>query len=105
VASLGIDNTPRPTVIELLDALGETHSGARGRLFHPDDHATLEAYRAAQAKRGAVDTAEHGERKLSEDVGKSITLDDLDANQLLASAYEDQPRMTGKIGNVNLAHF
>jgi hypothetical protein len=37
-----------------------------------------------------------------EQAGETITLDDLNALQPPASAYEDRPRFTGMIGNINL---
>jgi hypothetical protein len=37
-----------------------------------------------------------------EQAGSTITLDDLDALQPPASAYEDRPRFTGMVGNINL---
>jgi hypothetical protein len=96
------DHVERPTVAEFLDALRETHRGGPGRVFHPDDFATLDAYRAAQAQRGRVETAAQEGSPLTENVGQRIGLDDLDANQPPVTAYEDLPSVGGRAGNIRL---
>ncbi|MGE0775660.1 MAG: hypothetical protein AB7L36_11560, partial [Sphingomonadaceae bacterium] len=96
------DMSERPTVAEFLDAVRETHKGGSGRVFHPDDFEAIDAYRAAQAQRGRVETAAQEGAPLVEDVGHPVSLDDLDANQPPATAYEDLPRVGGKAGNIVL---
>jgi len=96
------DHAERPTVAEFLDALGETHRGGPGRVFHPDDYATLDAFHAARAQRGAVETAAQEGSPLAQDVGRPIGLEDLDANQPPVTAYEDLPSVGGKAGNIRL---
>jgi hypothetical protein len=96
------DHVERPTVAEFLDALRETHRGGPGRIFHPDDFATLDAYRTAQAQRGRVETAAQEGSPLTENVGQRIGLDDLDANQPPVTAYEDLPAVGGRAGNIRL---
>jgi len=96
------DHAERPTIAEFLDALRETHSGGPSRVFHPDDFEAIDAYRAAQAQRGRIETADLEGSPLAERIGQPATLDDLDANQPPATAYEDLPHVGGKAGNVVL---
>jgi endonuclease YncB( thermonuclease family) len=96
------DHVERPTVAEFLDALRETHRGGPGRVFHPDDFTTLDAYRTAQAQRGRVEKAVQEGSPLTENVGQRIGLDDLDANQPPVTAYEDLPAVGGRAGNIRL---
>jgi endonuclease YncB( thermonuclease family) len=96
------DHAERPTVAEFLDAVGGTYRGGAGRVFHPDDFNSIDAYRGAQAQRLAVEKAEAEGSPLAERVGQPATLDDLDANQPPATAYEDLPRVGGKAGNIVL---
>jgi endonuclease YncB( thermonuclease family) len=96
------DHAERPTTTEFLDALGNTYRGGSGRVFHPDDYAAIDAYRGAQAQRHAVEKAEAEGTPLAERIGQPATLDDLDANQPPATAYEDLPRTGGKAGNIVL---
>jgi len=92
----------RPTVAEFLDAIRATHRGETGRVFHPEDYPHLEAYDQALAQRGRVETAQQEGSPLAEDVGQPVTLDDLDANQPPATAYEDLTRVGGKAGNIRI---
>ena len=96
------DHVERPTVSEFLDALGETHRGGPGRVFHPDDFATIDDYHAALAQRGRVETAAQEGAPLAEDIGQPIGPDDLHANQPPATAYEDLPSAGGYAGNIRL---
>ncbi|MGE0774268.1 MAG: hypothetical protein AB7L36_04400, partial [Sphingomonadaceae bacterium] len=96
------DMPERPTVAEFLDALGGTYRGGAGRVFHPDDFEAIDAYRGAQSQRLAVEKAEADGSPLAERIGQPATLDDLDANQPPATAYEDLPRTGGKAGNIVL---
>jgi hypothetical protein len=92
----------RPTPAEFLDALRATYNGGSGRVFRPDDFEAIDTYRAAQAKRGAVEGAEQAGRPLVEEVGKPASMADLDANQPPATAYEDLPSLGGKVGNIRV---
>jgi hypothetical protein len=91
----------RPTVNELLERLGDEHTGAR-RYFHPDDGEEVARFEAAQAGRYRIEEAANTGVPLAEQRGHEITLDDLVANEPPAGAYEDMPRLTGKVGNINL---
>jgi hypothetical protein len=90
---------PQPR--DLIDRLRAENSGTE-RYFHPDDWATVEEFNAARAERNRIEQAQTEGSPLVEDVGHTITLDDLDANQPPVEAYGDAPRLTGKIGNINL---
>jgi len=91
----------RPTTNDLLDRLHQESSGAH-RYFHPDDMNEVAAFHDAQAQRHAVEQARQEGSPLAEDIGQHITLDDLEANRPPISAYEDTPRLVGKLGNINL---
>lgn len=91
-----------PSSAEFLDALDATHKGGSGRVFHPEDYETLDAYNAAQTQRNAVERADQEGRPLVEPVGKPVSMADLDANQPPATAYEDLPRIGGKVGNIRV---
>ena len=91
----------RPTPADLLDKLHQENTGAN-RFFHPDDLEEVSRFDAAQAQRGAVERAQSEGSPLVEDRGSLITLDDLEANRAPVSAYEDTPRIGGKLGNINL---
>jgi hypothetical protein len=92
--------TERPTPNDLVDRLHAESTGAQ-RYFHPDDLAYVEDFHAAQAERGRIEQAADKGAPFVEERGSSINLDDLAENPP-ASAYEDTPRLTGKIGNINL---
>jgi hypothetical protein len=51
------NRSDRPTVAEFLDALGETHRGGPGRVFHPEDHKTVDAYNRALDELDAIAAA------------------------------------------------
>lgn len=89
----------RPGVNELLDAIGETHSGAR-RSFLPDDLGEIDAFNAARDQRNTIESAAQDGRILSERVGSPVGFDDLP--DIPTIAYEDLPAVTGKVGNINL---
>lgn len=80
----------RPMPDDLVSALKLEAMGQRR--FHPDDMAEVAGFYDAQANRFMADAAREG--------GHSITLDDL-----AADTYEDMPRLTGKIGNLNLDYI
>ena len=96
------DHAERPDVSDFMDALQATHSGGSGRVFHPDDYGTLDTFYAARRQRGAVEKAEQEGSPLVRDIGKPITIDDLDANTPPATAYEDLPSLGGRAGNIAL---
>jgi hypothetical protein len=91
----------RPTVDDLLDKLHSESTGAQ-RHFHPDDLASVEDFHNAQADASRIEHAADEGRPLVDERGSTINLDDLVAQTPPASAYEDTPRFTGKIGNINL---
>ncbi len=95
-------SSERPTISEFLDALDATHRGGPGRVFHPDDYATVDNYHATIAQRNAIEQAEASGNPVHHDLGRPIVMDDLDANQPPATAYEDLPRVGGKAGNIAL---
>ncbi len=95
------DSLERPTIDEFLDALRSTHTGGN-RVFRPDDFDEVDRFYSAQAERGKIETAAQEGSPIYEDIGQEITFDDLDARSPPASAYEDAPRLTGKLGNINL---
>jgi len=99
------NHTSRPTISEFLEALGETHRGGPGRSFLPDDLAEVAAFEQARAQRFRVEAAAQEGTPLADDVGRPISMDDLDANRPPVTAYEDLPKLGGKIGNINLAHI
>ena len=90
----------RPTVAEVIDALHDEHLGQSRYL--PEDQAQVADFHAAKAERYRVESAEADGSPLVEDRGHEITLDDLEANKPPLSAYEDRPRLNGRIGNINL---
>lgn len=90
----------RPTPAELIDRLKLEQMGERR--FHPDQWEEVAAFEAAQADRFRIEQARDEGSPLIEDRGQLISLDDLEANTPPASVYEDAPRLTGKIGNINL---
>lgn len=89
-----------PSRDDLLDALRAEAGG--GRNFARDDLNELANFEAAREQRLALQKAADEGTPIYEDVGQSITLDDLDAKNPPAAAYEERPRLTGKIGNINL---
>ena len=95
------DSLERPTIDEFLDALRSTHTGG-SRVFRPDDFDEVDRFYSAQSERGKIETAAQEGSPIYEDIGQEITLDDLDARSPPASAYEDAPRLTGNLGNINL---
>jgi hypothetical protein len=91
----------RPTPDDLLEVLHDESTGAK-RYFHPSEQGEIADFERAQAQRGAVETAASSGSPLVEERGHSINLDDLVANTPPAETYADAPRLTGKIGNINL---
>ena len=91
----------RPTIDDLIERLHAENIGAQ-RYFHPDDLEEVANFHSAQASRYQIEEAASEGRPFVDDVGETISLDDLLANTPPASAYEDAPRLTGKVGNINL---
>ncbi|AHE52823.1 hypothetical protein NX02_05420 [Sphingomonas sanxanigenens DSM 19645 = NX02] len=98
------NHTSRPTIDEFLEALGNTHAG-NARSFHPDDLAEVAAFENAQAQRYAVEAARQDGVPLADDLGRPIGMEDLDANAPPVTAYEDLPKLGGKVGNINLENI
>jgi len=98
------DYPERPTPEVLKDALRLEHIAGE-RVFHPNDQPEVDAFHAALAERGRIETAAQEGAPLVEDRGEVISLDDLVDNAPPTNAYEDRPRLVGKIGNINLAHI
>lgn len=94
----------RPSINEFVDALADTHSGAN-RLFHPDDLEAVAAHDAAREQRYALEAAKQEGAPLHMDRGRPITADDLDALEPPATAYEDLPRVGGRVANIDLGHI
>lgn len=94
----------RITIREFLDALEGTHTGL-WRVWRPEDVDELARFDAAQRARGAIETAEQEGAPIYEDIGETISFDDLEELSPPATAYEDFPRVTGRIGNINLARI
>jgi hypothetical protein len=93
----------RPTPADLIDRLRAESTGAQ-RYFHPDDLEEVANFHSAQAQRGAVEEAIASGSPLAEERGRPITLEDLDANQPPATAYEDLPTLGGRAGNIDLSN-
>ncbi len=93
----------RPTVAEVVDILHREHLGES--LYHADDLNEVARFRDASAEADRIAKAADEGSPLAEEVGETITLDDLVENTPPAEAYEEMPRLTGKIGNINLAHL
>lgn len=91
----------RPTIADLLDRLHAESTGAQ-RYFHPDDLNELADFEAASAERGRFEQAANEGAPLADERGTTINLDDLVRNTPPTSAYEDTPRLTGTVGNINL---
>lgn len=95
------EHSTRPTIDDLLGALHAENTGAQ-RYFRPDDLEEVERFGSAQADRYRIEDAAASGRPLVEDRGHEINLDDLVANTPPVGAYEDMPRLTGRVGNINL---
>lgn len=91
----------RPTPNDLLDRLRDESLGTK-RYFASEDLNEVDEFHAAQSDVARIEAARSDGSPLVEERGHSINLDDLDANRPPALAYEDTPRLTGKIGNINL---
>lgn len=90
----------RPTPDDLLSKLKLEAMGQRS--FHPDDLGEVASFDAARAERLRIEQAADEGSPLVEQRGHEITLDDLVTNDDSVGAYEDLPRLTGRIGNINL---
>lgn len=90
----------RPTVAEVIDALHGEHLGDSRYL--PEDLAQVDEFHQLQSQRYGIENAQAEGRPFAEDRGEVINLDDLVANTPPASAYEEMPRLTGRVGNINL---
>lgn len=94
----------RPTTEALLDALRSEHVGGE-RIFHPDDLDEVERFRSAQAERFRIEEAANDGSPLADDLGQPIGPHDLDAMEPPVTAYEDLPRVGGRVANINLANI
>ena len=96
----------RPTTETLIDALRQEHVGGE-RVFHPNDQPEVERFHAAQAERGRIQSAAQEGAPLVEHVGQPAGLDDVRAidAEIPATAYEDLPKIGGKVANINLDHI
>lgn len=74
------------------------------RLFHPDDLDAIDDYYRALDERQLVEHSAQEGSPLAHDRGQPINQADLDANQPPVTAYEDLPKVGGKVANINLAH-
>ncbi|SEQ47323.1 Endonuclease YncB, thermonuclease family [Sphingobium sp. YR768] len=99
------DHPERPTISEFLDAIDNTNRGLN-RSFRPDDLAEVEAFNAARDQRLAVERAREQGAPLAEDRGQPVSMDDLEANQPPASAYEEWGEQAPDFaGNIRLANL
>lgn len=92
-----------PTADELLTALRNESMGQR--YFRPDDQPELDAFAQARSERARIDAAAEEGAPLVKDVSESISLDDLVNNTPPVSAYEETPKLTSSVGNINLANI
>jgi endonuclease YncB( thermonuclease family) len=90
----------RPSPGELFEALKQDSLGRR--TFHPDDADEVARFEAAAGERARVERAAEDGSPLADDVGQPIAREDLDTLEPPASAYEDAPRLVGRVGNLNL---
>lgn len=90
----------RPSINEVIDALHGEHVG--DSVYLPEALPHVAEFESARAERHRIERAAQDGSPLVEDRGHVITLDDLEANRPPPSAYEDMPRMTGRVGNINL---
>lgn len=88
-----------PSRSELVEALRLGRSG--NRTWHPNDLGEVARFEGATATRNAADEAAQEGRPLAEVVGSPATLEDVSA-ALPVTAYEDLPKIGGRIGNINL---
>lgn len=98
------DFDERPTINDLLKRLDDEARGIR-RYFHPDDAEEVARFESARADRYRIEEAANSGAPLADDVGEEINFDDLVANDPPLDAYEETPRLTGKLGNINLANI
>jgi hypothetical protein len=85
----------RPTVPEFLEALGENR-------YKPDEAELVARHAELQEEAYRVDAFADAGAPLAEDVGRPITLEDLDELSPPDSFYEGAAQARGKIGNLNL---
>ena len=97
------DFNERPTPDDLVQRLKLEQMGQR--FFDPADAEHVANFEAAQGERFRIEAAKAEGSPLVDERGESINLDDLVANTPPAEAYEDMPRLTGKVGNINLARL
>jgi hypothetical protein len=95
------NHASRPAIDDVLEALDASRRHGH-RTFLPDDMDEVTRFYDAQAQRYAVEAADQSGARLSEDPTTPATRDDLDALDPPATAYEDLPSVTGKVGNINL---
>lgn len=92
----------RPTPSDLLERLHAENTGAQ-RYFHPDDLEEVSRFEAAQAERGRIEQAAADGSPLADEIGEPVTLEDLKAMDPPAVAYEDLPKVGGKVANIDLS--
>jgi len=88
---------------EVLDVLRAGRSGSP--VYRPDDMAEAAEIAAARAQRIEAEAAAADGAPIASRVGEPATLDDLNANDPPATAYEDLPGVGGTVGNINLANI
>lgn len=94
-------HSERPTIAEFLDALDGTYRG-NNRVFHPDDYNELDNYASTMDERIAVERGQWEGAPIARDLGRPATMADIEANQPPVTAYEDLPRVGGRVANINL---
>lgn len=90
----------RPTTADVVEMLRESRLGRP--LYHDNDLDEVARFSGAQEQRYQVEAARQSGTPLAEDIGEPIAQDDLAKLTPPDSAYEDAPRMVGKVGNLNL---
>lgn len=91
-----------PSRNEFLDALSDTYRGGSGRRFHPDDWNAIDDYYGAQGLNEQIAKQADAGSPLVDQVSEPATQADIEANSTPATAYEDAPSRTGRVGNINL---
>lgn len=93
----------RPSVADVVDMLRASRMGRR--LWHPSDLDEVANFEGAQRQRWQAEAAEQEGSPLSERIGTPATAEDLASNVPPVTAYEDLPKVGGKVANINLAHL
>jgi len=93
----------RPTTADVVEILRESRLGRR--LWHDRDLEEVAGHEGARAQQMQVDAAREAGVPLAERVGHPVGPADLSANDPPATAYEDLPRIGGRVANINLANI